>query len=561
MDGKLSKAGRVDKIIATWLLMAIFMGALGGCSVTASARVNKKLDLAVKYLSEHEYEEAILAYQEAIKIDSKNLIAYKGLSLAYALQDKREQAKDAINEGLQQLPGNISLQLNMAALLYEQGRKDEAEDIYQDLLEGKLEGEKDKYLVLMAYTHMLHSEKRDADALTILEKAAETSTHDYQLLALLAEYYFYNNQSDKAREAIQRSLAIERNQSASYRLLAKMDRYRPERLVELGNEYLENGDSHAGQVIVLLGLQEQGKFKEVLSRYQEASTELKKQPELLILVAQAYIMEDKPDMALSLLKDINTDKLQDAGILAQLAGIYLDLENYEKAREIAWQGIAKDASLAENYAIVYQSYLYKEADLAEMWKTKYLLHTVLGVDQAIKELKNHGGMDSAELVSRISFSEESIKLHEKGLSQSCEESGESIKPYNLAWRNEAYLDTRNNTAYFAVFFNGMKLMIETREGWMVVGVPPSQKRKQVLIKVHNPRFYISGGKKAIAMKDYTQPQDWPFESEIDDSAHLNYIKIIAQGPIPFEYHLKKAGVEPGEFVIVDVPQETRSYKQ
>lgn len=35
-----------------------------GCGFSASAKVNKKIDLAAKYISESKYEEAVLAYRE-----------------------------------------------------------------------------------------------------------------------------------------------------------------------------------------------------------------------------------------------------------------------------------------------------------------------------------------------------------------------------------------------------------------------------------------------------------------------------------------------------------------
>lgn len=63
--------------------MFLIRGFLFGCfnSKTASAKVDQKLELAIKYLSEQKYQEAILAYQEVIKINSKNITAYNGISL------------------------------------------------------------------------------------------------------------------------------------------------------------------------------------------------------------------------------------------------------------------------------------------------------------------------------------------------------------------------------------------------------------------------------------------------------------------------------------------------
>ena len=46
-------------------------------------KVQKQLNLGDKYITEMDYENAVLAYQEAIRIDPKNEAAYRGLANAY----------------------------------------------------------------------------------------------------------------------------------------------------------------------------------------------------------------------------------------------------------------------------------------------------------------------------------------------------------------------------------------------------------------------------------------------------------------------------------------------
>ena len=124
------------KLLAILLVFVLGSSIMGGCSKNGvSAQVNDKLELAVKYLSEQKYEEAILAYQEVIKIDTKNVTAYKGISLAYVLQEKRISGTDSKGR-IESSSQDISLQLAMAGLMVDQGKNEQAEAIYQGLIEG-----------------------------------------------------------------------------------------------------------------------------------------------------------------------------------------------------------------------------------------------------------------------------------------------------------------------------------------------------------------------------------------------------------------------------------------
>ncbi|MDQ0285160.1 Tfp pilus assembly protein PilF [Desulfofundulus luciae] len=80
------------------ILILLFTFA-AGCGGGAGAKVTKQLELAVKYLSENKFEEAILAYQEVIKIDPQNVQAYKGLSVTYYLLGKTDQAEQGLQDG------------------------------------------------------------------------------------------------------------------------------------------------------------------------------------------------------------------------------------------------------------------------------------------------------------------------------------------------------------------------------------------------------------------------------------------------------------------------------
>ena len=65
-----------------------------GIVAVPKARIKKQLELGEKYITEMDYENAVLAYREAIQIDPRNEEAYIGLAEAY-----EEWAEQCIDEG------------------------------------------------------------------------------------------------------------------------------------------------------------------------------------------------------------------------------------------------------------------------------------------------------------------------------------------------------------------------------------------------------------------------------------------------------------------------------
>lgn len=65
--------------------------------------MQKKLNIGQSCLSEGKYEEAILAYQDIIKVNEKEKDAYKGLSESYAGMGDYQQAEEIAYNGIDKL--------------------------------------------------------------------------------------------------------------------------------------------------------------------------------------------------------------------------------------------------------------------------------------------------------------------------------------------------------------------------------------------------------------------------------------------------------------------------
>ncbi|OPY55836.1 MAG: tetratricopeptide repeat protein [Pelotomaculum sp. PtaU1.Bin035] len=85
-------------IIGSVLAVLLVLGGFWSLNTYGTeARVQAKLELAVKYLSENKYEEAILAFNEAIRIDPRNMEARVGLAQAYIGIGDYQKAEEAVS--------------------------------------------------------------------------------------------------------------------------------------------------------------------------------------------------------------------------------------------------------------------------------------------------------------------------------------------------------------------------------------------------------------------------------------------------------------------------------
>lgn len=93
-----SRALPVVAIVLSVVIMTIIAGAIiyNGSDV---AKIRKQLDLGQKYLSEMNYEEAVVAFNQAITIDPRSADAYLGLADAYLGMGDMEAALEALKTG------------------------------------------------------------------------------------------------------------------------------------------------------------------------------------------------------------------------------------------------------------------------------------------------------------------------------------------------------------------------------------------------------------------------------------------------------------------------------
>lgn len=150
---------RVKKSLIFWAVMCL----LAGCQKKMT--VQDYLDLGDKYLTEANYEEAIVEFTKAIEVEPKAMKAYEGLANAYIKTENYEKAQETLQSGISVYEG-----------LTEDEKTDEFKLIYEELL--KLEEKIRQYLDAENSSNVEENEN---------ETLAETDPTDAEQERLIAE--------------------------------------------------------------------------------------------------------------------------------------------------------------------------------------------------------------------------------------------------------------------------------------------------------------------------------------------------------------------------------------
>lgn len=95
------------KCLIVILSLALLLAACGKKQVAPSWQ--EQYDLGVRYLSEGNYEEAIIAFTAAIEIDPKQAEAYIGLTEVYTAQGNIEKAIEILDKGIAEIGETAAL--------------------------------------------------------------------------------------------------------------------------------------------------------------------------------------------------------------------------------------------------------------------------------------------------------------------------------------------------------------------------------------------------------------------------------------------------------------------
>ncbi len=106
----------VKRALIIGLMAVLYSFLLCACSkpVPIEVQIQEQLDLGNKYLTEMNYEQAVIAFTKAIELDEKNIAAYEGLGSVYMAQENYEDAGAAYRTVIDLDNSNIAAYRNLA---------------------------------------------------------------------------------------------------------------------------------------------------------------------------------------------------------------------------------------------------------------------------------------------------------------------------------------------------------------------------------------------------------------------------------------------------------------
>ncbi|MDD3889628.1 MAG: tetratricopeptide repeat protein [Syntrophomonadaceae bacterium] len=334
-------------IIGALLVVILVTGSIWGWkSYGSEAQVESKLDLAVKYLSENKYEEAVLAFNEVIEIDPKEVKGYQGLARTYTLQEKYDDAQVAYEKGINTVSSNNKqiLQLGLAGMYIDQNKLSEAEKAFEALKNTNQNCLEAYWGLAMVYQQNGDNSKAEA----MLKQAIEQNPNEYRAYNTLALFLKQNNQTDEAFNNLVKSLSLEINQQGAYLVLNEIYQGR-------WTELLAGASGITNQLVASMlefySYYVSEDYVKALNIYQEKLASESNNQKSRILTAIAMVKTGDKASAELLIKQLNENTLKE-WLLGDLAQYYQLAGDQVKAREHAIKALEANGTNLEAVALL-----------------------------------------------------------------------------------------------------------------------------------------------------------------------------------------------------------------
>lgn len=122
-------------IIIVSVLVLTIGGGVAYATNTPTARADRELKLANKYLHDGKYQEAILAFQKVIEIEPKNIPARLGLGKVYVATKEFTKAEVVLKEVIGIDKNNIPAREELFKVYLAEGNLDAANDILHEIIQ------------------------------------------------------------------------------------------------------------------------------------------------------------------------------------------------------------------------------------------------------------------------------------------------------------------------------------------------------------------------------------------------------------------------------------------
>ena len=296
-------------------LVCGFMAAaslfLGGCAMGGAT--GKKTVQGISALESEDYHQAQKLFEEAVKEGEEEVLAYRGLGMAYMGLAEYEKAEEAFEIALEytddRMPENTQdIQLYLATVQYREEKYEDTVTTCDGILENTSKGNADAYFLRGAsYLH----EGLQEDASKDFDAAVSLTPTDYDLYLNIYECYNQQNLSGLGGEYLQSALNIQGNDMEHS--------YNRGRIYY----YLENYEQAQSQ---LIGPVEQ--------KYEPA----------MYLIGKVYLAQEDFEHAQAIYQQIQSEFGESAEVYNGLALCAMENGDYDSALTYITQGLSLDGT-------------------------------------------------------------------------------------------------------------------------------------------------------------------------------------------------------------------------
>lgn len=293
---------------AAAIAAAVMLGgcAMGGATGTKTVQGNTALDAG-------EYQQAQQLFQEAVQEGEEEMLAWRGLGMAYMGLARYEEAEMAFQEAYDctddKMPENrLDIQLYLATAQYRGEKYEETIATCDDILKENTKGNADAYFLRGAsylYEGLQEESGRDFDAAVALEP------EDYDLYLNIYECYREENLSGLGGEYLQSALNIQGDDVEHY--------YNRGRIYY----YLENYEEAQSQLI-----------RPVEEKYEPA----------MYLIGRVYLAMEDYEHAQAIYQQIQSEFDGGAEAFNGLALCAIESGDYDTALSYISQGLALEGT-------------------------------------------------------------------------------------------------------------------------------------------------------------------------------------------------------------------------
>ena len=310
-------------ICALLAAVSLMLGgcAMGGATGTNTVQGNAALDAG-------EYQQAQQLFAEAVQNGEEEVLAYRGLGLAYMGLAQYEEAENAFRTALEytddHMPENkMDINLYLATVQYRQGKYEDTVETCDSILEENPEGNADVYFLRGASRLNLGEQESAGED---FDAAVALSPEDYDLYLNIFECYSEQNISGLGGEYLQSALNIQGDDMEHY--------YNRGRIYY----YLENYEEAQSELI--------GPVEE---KYEPA----------MYLIGQVYLKLEDYEHALDMYRQIQDEFGPSTQCYNGLALCAMASEDYSSALSYISEGLALEGTDGEqelyfNEIVVYE---------------------------------------------------------------------------------------------------------------------------------------------------------------------------------------------------------------